>query len=153
MVAETEYRDETQAPTREEIDRGTGAVLLEFGTPSCAFCRALAPKVAELLDRSPEVRHVKVGTAPDVPSGAPSRSASGRASCSSATDVSSDSSRAPATTSSRRPSGSSWASASQLRPTTVMSTLRAWPSAGCHCTRIGLWYWPRTRQGRPRASS
>jgi thioredoxin 1 len=64
MAAETEYRDETRAPTREEIDGTTGPVLLEFGTPSCAFCRALSPKVAELLDRSPEVRHVKVGDGP-----------------------------------------------------------------------------------------
>ena len=27
----------------------------------------------------------------------------------------------------------------QLRPTTVISTVRERPSAGCHCTRIGLW--------------
>ena len=64
MAAETEYRDETQAPTREEIDGASGPVVLEFGTPGCGFCRALAPKVAELLDRSPEVRHVKVEDGP-----------------------------------------------------------------------------------------
>ena len=64
MPAEKEYRDETQAPTREEIDRSTGRVLLEFGTPWCSICRALAPRVAMLLDRYPEVRHIKVEDGP-----------------------------------------------------------------------------------------
>ena len=69
MSAETEYRDETQAPTREEIDRSSGLVLLEFGTPGCGHCRALAPRVAEHLDRHPEVRHVKVEDGPGRPLG------------------------------------------------------------------------------------
>ncbi len=60
MPAATEYLDETHAPTREEIDRSTGRVVLEFGTPWCGICRALAPRVAALLERHPQVRHIKV---------------------------------------------------------------------------------------------
>jgi thioredoxin 1 len=69
MPAETEYRDEARAPSREEIDRTSGRVLLEFGTAWCPFCRALAPRVAALLDQHPEVRHVKVEDGPGRPLG------------------------------------------------------------------------------------
>jgi thioredoxin 1 len=64
MSAETRYRDESQAPSREEIDGSRGPLLLEFGTPWCGHCRALAPRVAALLDRHPQVRHVKVEDGP-----------------------------------------------------------------------------------------
>jgi thioredoxin 1 len=69
MVAETEYRDETHAPTREEIDRTPGPLVLEFGTRWCGHCRALAPRVAERLEEHPEVRHVKVEDGPGRPLG------------------------------------------------------------------------------------
>ena len=69
MPADTEYRDETRAPSREEIDASTGLVLLEFGTAWCGFCRALAPRVAALLDQHPEVRHVRVEDGPGRPLG------------------------------------------------------------------------------------
>lgn len=69
MPAPREYLDETQAPTREEIERSSGPVLLEFGTPWCGICRASAPRVAALLDRHPQVRHVKVEDGPGQPLG------------------------------------------------------------------------------------
>ncbi len=69
MAAETEYRDETHAPTREEIDRTPGPLVLEFGTAWCGHCRALAPRVAEHLGERPEVRHVKVEDGPGRPLG------------------------------------------------------------------------------------
>jgi len=69
MAYESEYRDEGHAPGRDEIDRGQGPVLLEFGTAWCGHCRALALKVAELLARYPEVKHVKVEDGPGRPLG------------------------------------------------------------------------------------
>jgi thioredoxin 1 len=59
-----DYLGVEQAPSREDIDRGTGLVLLEFGTDWCPICRALAPYVRALVDRHPHVRHVKVEDGP-----------------------------------------------------------------------------------------
>ena len=52
------------APTREDVDRMPGLVLLEFGTDWCGFCRAAQPQVAKLLGEKPGVRHVKVEDGP-----------------------------------------------------------------------------------------
>lgn len=51
-------------PTREEIDRMEGPVLLEFGARWCGFCRALAPQLADLLEKLPDVVHIKVEDGP-----------------------------------------------------------------------------------------
>jgi len=59
-----DYLPLEEAPTREEIDRAPGLVLLEFGTGWCGFCRAAAPRVASLLREHPQVRHVKVEDGP-----------------------------------------------------------------------------------------
>ena len=59
-----DYLPVEQAPSREEIDRGQGLVLLEFGTSWCPICRALAPYVSRLVEQHPQVRHVKVEDGP-----------------------------------------------------------------------------------------
>ena len=64
-----EYLPSEEAPTREEIDRAPGLVLLEFGTAWCGFCRAAAPRVSTLLREHPQVRHVKVEDGPGQPLG------------------------------------------------------------------------------------
>ena len=60
----TDYLPLEEAPTREEIDRAPGLVLLEFGTGWCGFCRAAAPRVSTLLREHPQVRHVRVEDGP-----------------------------------------------------------------------------------------
>jgi thioredoxin 1 len=69
MPAEAAYRDESRTPTREQVDAEQGPVLLEFGTSWCGHCRAIALRVAELLERHPEVKHVKVEDGPGRPLG------------------------------------------------------------------------------------
>lgn len=59
-----EYLPLEEAPTREEVDRAPGLVLLEFGTSGCGICRAAAPRIATLLREHPQVRHVKVEDGP-----------------------------------------------------------------------------------------
>ncbi|HEV3262636.1 MAG TPA: thioredoxin family protein [Gemmataceae bacterium] len=51
-------------PTREEVDRMPGPVLLEFGTPSCGFCRAIRPQLAAMLPQFPDVRHITIEDGP-----------------------------------------------------------------------------------------
>lgn len=60
---------ETREPSRMEIDRLPGPVLLEFGTPWCGHCQALAPALEDLLREFPEVRHLKVEDGPGRPLG------------------------------------------------------------------------------------
>lgn len=60
----TEYLEPDAAPTREEVDRMPGLVLLEFGTGWCGFCRAAEPHVESLLGQKPGVRHLRVEDGP-----------------------------------------------------------------------------------------
>lgn len=45
-------------PSREEVDRYTGPVLLEFGAKWCGYCQELQPSVDALLKHYPDVRYV-----------------------------------------------------------------------------------------------
>ena len=56
--------DDDRQPTRAEIERLGGPVLVEFGASWCGHCRALAPKLARLMEGHPEVHHIKVEDGP-----------------------------------------------------------------------------------------
>lgn len=47
-------------PARAEIDVLEGPTLLEFGSPSCGYCRAAQPLLASALADHPRVRHLKI---------------------------------------------------------------------------------------------
>ena len=56
-------------PVRAEIDAGSGPVLLEFGSPSCGYCRAAQPLVEQMLREqepgaSGMARYLKIADAP-----------------------------------------------------------------------------------------
>jgi thioredoxin 1 len=50
-------------PNRDEVDALAGPTLLEFGSPSCGWCRRAQPLIAEVLAEHPRVRHIKVADA------------------------------------------------------------------------------------------
>ena len=60
---------EGREPTRDEIDRMPGAVVLEFGASWCGWCQAIRPQMAALLRTHPDVRHVSVEDGPGRPLG------------------------------------------------------------------------------------
>ena len=47
-------------PTRDDVDRMTGPVVLEFGAESCPHCQAIQADMARLLSTHPAVQHIKV---------------------------------------------------------------------------------------------
>lgn len=57
MMNET-YAD--TEPSRAVVDSLPGPTLLEFGSPTCGWCRAAQPLIAQALAAHPRVRHLKV---------------------------------------------------------------------------------------------
>jgi len=50
-------------PSREEVDALPGPTLLEFGSPTCGWCRGAQPLIAEALADRPGLRHIKIADA------------------------------------------------------------------------------------------
>ncbi len=51
-------------PSREDVERWPGPVLLEFGTTWCGHCIAAQPLLERALERQPQLRHVKIEDGP-----------------------------------------------------------------------------------------
>jgi thioredoxin 1 len=68
-MSEHEVTVTGREPAHGEIDGMRGPVLLEFGASWCGHCRALAPKLAYLLEDHSEVQHIKVEDGPGQPLG------------------------------------------------------------------------------------
>ena len=49
-----------QEPSRDEIERMAGPIVLEFGASWCGYCQSLAPKLSRLLEDYPAVCHIKI---------------------------------------------------------------------------------------------
>jgi len=47
-------------PSRTEIDMLEGPTVLEFGSPSCGYCRAAQPLLGSVLADHPHMRHIKI---------------------------------------------------------------------------------------------
>lgn len=59
----------TTEPARSEVDAMAGPVLVEFGSPTCGYCRAALPLIAEALAAHPQIRHLKIADGPGRPLG------------------------------------------------------------------------------------
>jgi len=59
----------TDEPTLAAVDAMQGAVLLEFGTAWCGFCRAAQPLLEQALAAAGPVTHLKVEDGPGRPLG------------------------------------------------------------------------------------
>ncbi len=53
-----------QPPSRADLDRLTGATVVEFGTPWCGHCQRAQPLIEQALKDRTEVAHIKVEDGP-----------------------------------------------------------------------------------------
>lgn len=51
-------------PSRDDVDRLTGASVVEFGTPWCGHCQRAQPLIEQALQDRTEVAHIKVEDGP-----------------------------------------------------------------------------------------
>lgn len=58
-----------EEPTREEVERMHGPVVLEFGAPWCGYCRAIASQMEAQLKAHPNIEHIKIEDARGKPLG------------------------------------------------------------------------------------
>jgi thioredoxin 1 len=56
-------------PPREEVDRMSGPVLLEFGASWCPHCQSIQPFLGAMLARNPDVAHIAVADGRGMPLG------------------------------------------------------------------------------------
>ncbi|MDQ6619904.1 MAG: thioredoxin family protein [Pseudomonadota bacterium] len=58
MALSTSYA--SKEPARIEVDGLPGAVMVEFGTPWCGYCRAAQTLIASVFADHPDVHHLKI---------------------------------------------------------------------------------------------
>lgn len=58
MSMNTKYAE--VEPSRAEIDATENALLLEFGTSWCGYCKAAQPLLAAAFADHPGIRHIKI---------------------------------------------------------------------------------------------
>jgi thioredoxin 1 len=56
-------------PSRDEVDRTAGWVVVEFGAAWCPHCTGIQSLLKAEFERHPEVRHIKVEDGPGRPLG------------------------------------------------------------------------------------
>lgn len=59
----------TDEPSRAEVDALAGATVIEFGSPTCGWCRAAQPAIREAMAPHPGLRHLKIADGPGRPLG------------------------------------------------------------------------------------
>lgn len=59
----------TDEPGRSAVDALPGATVIEFGSPTCGWCRAAQPAIREAMATHPGLRHLKVADGPGRPLG------------------------------------------------------------------------------------